>query len=77
MKNNLKTAVILAGIGGLMIIVGGAIGGTGGAAIGMAIGLVFVGGSYWFSDKLAIRSAGAVPVLFWGRSVGQKSKSLC
>jgi heat shock protein HtpX len=62
MKNNLKTAVILAGIGGLMIIVGGAIGGTGGAAIGMAIGLVFVGGSYWFSDKLAIRSAGAVEV---------------
>ncbi len=62
MKNNLKTAVILAGIGGLMIIVGGAIGGTGGAAIGMAIGLVFVGGSYWFSDKLAIKSAGAVEV---------------
>ena len=56
MKNNLKTAVILAAIGGLMIMVGGAIGGSGGAAIGMAIGLVFVGGSYWFSDKLAIRS---------------------
>ncbi|MCU1497873.1 MAG: Protease HtpX [Acidimicrobiales bacterium] len=62
MKNNLKTAVILAAIGGLMIVVGGAIGGTGGAAIGMAIGLVFVGGSYWFSDKLAIRSAHAVEV---------------
>ena len=62
MKNNLKTAVILAGIGGLMIVVGGALGGTGGAAIGMAIGFVFVGGSYWFSDKLAIKSAGAVEV---------------
>ncbi|CAN5729296.1 zinc metalloprotease HtpX [soil metagenome] len=62
MMNNLKTAVILATIGGLMIVVGGAIGGTGGAAIGMAIGLVFVGGSYWFSDKLAIRSAKAVEV---------------
>jgi heat shock protein HtpX len=62
MKNNLKTAVILAAIGGLMIVVGGAIGGTGGAAIGMVIGLVFVGGSYWFSDKLAIRSARAVEV---------------
>ena len=62
MKNNLKTAVILAAIGGLMIIVGGAIGGTGGAVLGMAIGLVFVGGSYWFSDKLAIRAAKAVEV---------------
>lgn len=62
MKNNLKTAVILAAIGGLMIVVGGAMGGTAGAVIGMAIGLVFVGGSYWFSDKLAIKSAKAVEV---------------
>jgi heat shock protein HtpX len=62
MKNNLKTAVLLAAIGGLMIVVGGAIGGSGGAAIGLGIGAVFVGGSYWFSDKLAIRAAHAVEV---------------
>ncbi len=62
MWNNVKTAAILAGIGGLMIAVGGTIGGNAGAAIGMGLGLVFVGGSYWFSDKLAIRSAGAVEV---------------
>ena len=62
MKNNLKTAVLLAAIGGLMIVVGGAIGGTAGAAIGLGIGLVFVGGSYWFSDTLAIKAARAVEV---------------
>jgi len=62
MKNNLKTAVLLAAIGGLMIGVGGMIGGNAGAAIGMGIGLIFVGGSYWFSDKLAIKSARAVEV---------------
>jgi heat shock protein HtpX len=62
MKNNAKTAVILAGIGGLMIIVGGAIGQGAGAAIGLLLGLVFVGGSYWFSDKLAIKAAKAVEV---------------
>jgi len=61
MKNNLKTTVLLAGIGGLMILVGGMFG-RGGAAIGFAIGLVFVGGSYWFSDKFAIRAARAVEV---------------
>ncbi|CAN5912299.1 zinc metalloprotease HtpX [soil metagenome] len=62
MMNNLKTAVILATIGGLMIVVGGAVWGAAGAVIGMAIGFVFVGGSYWFSDKLAIRSAKGVEV---------------
>jgi heat shock protein HtpX len=62
MKNNLKTAVLLAAIGGLLIVIGGAIWGGAGAFIGFAIGMVIVGGSYWFSDKLAIRAARAVPV---------------
>jgi heat shock protein HtpX len=61
-KNNLKTAAILAAIGALLMAVGGALGGNGGVVIGLLFGLVTAGGSYWFSDKLAIRSARAVEV---------------
>lgn len=60
MNNTLKTAVLLAAMGGLMIAIGSAFGRTG-ALIGLVMGLVMVGGSYWFSDKIAIRSARAVP----------------
>jgi heat shock protein HtpX len=60
-KNTFKTFVLLALLGGLLMGVG-SIFGQGGLIIGLLIGLVFVGGSYWFSDKLAIRSARAQPV---------------
>jgi heat shock protein HtpX len=61
MRNTAKTAILLAGLGGLLVVVGGGIAGSNGAVIGLLIGLVFVGGSYWFSDKLAIKAARAVP----------------
>jgi heat shock protein HtpX len=60
-KNTIKTYTLLAGLGGLMVLIGSMFG-RGGAAIGLVIGLVFVGGSYWFSDKVAIKAARAVPV---------------
>ena len=60
-KNTIKTYVLLAAFGGLLMGIG-SIFGTGGLVIGLAIGLVFVGGSYWFSDKLAVKAAGAQPV---------------
>jgi heat shock protein HtpX len=62
MKNTGKTAVLLAALGGLFILLGGVFGGQGGLVIGLVLGLVMVGGSYWFSDRLAIKAARAVPV---------------
>jgi len=60
-KNVFKTYILLAALGALLIGIGAIFGRTG-AIIGLIIGLVFVGASYWFSDKLAIKSARAVPV---------------
>jgi heat shock protein HtpX len=62
MKNNIKTAALLAGLGALCMVVGAAIGGKSGLILGLGIGLVFVGGSYWFSDRLAIAAARAQEV---------------
>jgi len=60
-KNVFKTYILLAALGGLLILIGSFFG-RGGLIIGLVIGLGIVGWSYWFSDKLAIRSARAVPV---------------
>ena len=60
-KNGVKTAVLLAGIGALFMLVGSFFGPSG-LYLGLILGVVFVGGSYWFSDKLAVRAAGAKPV---------------
>jgi len=61
-KNTIKTYVLLAALGGFLVLIGGALRGSGGATLGLIIGLACCGGSYWFSDKLAIRAARAVPV---------------
>jgi heat shock protein HtpX len=62
MRNAFKTAVLLAFLGGIFMAVGALIGGSSGLMFGLALGLLFCGGTYWFSDKLAIASARAKPV---------------
>ncbi|MEY2404280.1 MAG: heat shock protein HtpX [Acidimicrobiaceae bacterium] len=61
MKNNVKTAVLLAAMGALIMGIGSFFG-QGGLIIGLVIAFVFVGGSYWFSDTIAIKAARARPV---------------
>jgi heat shock protein HtpX len=61
-RNTTKTVVLLAAIGGLLVAVGSLLGGRGGALIGLMLGVAICGFSYWRSDKLAIRSSGAVPI---------------
>ena len=61
-KNNLKTVVLLSSLAGALVTAGAVFGGRGGMFIGLFFGLAIVGGSYWFSDKLAVRAAGAQPV---------------
>jgi heat shock protein HtpX len=60
-KNTMKTTILLAGLGGLIVAVASLLGGgsSGAVMIGFVLALVMVGGSYWFSDRLALRAAGA------------------
>jgi heat shock protein HtpX len=59
--NRFKTGVLLATLGGLIVTVAGVLGnGSSGAlTVGLVLALVMVGGSYWFSDRLALRAARA------------------
>jgi heat shock protein HtpX len=60
-RNTMKTTVLLAALGGLIVAVAGLLGGGSSTAltIGLGIAFVMVGGSYWFSDRLALASAQA------------------
>lgn len=52
--NQLKTAILLAALGGLLVVIGGAMGGKTGATIALVIAVVMNFGSYWFSDRIVL-----------------------
>jgi heat shock protein HtpX len=58
----LRTGALLIVLSVLLVVAGGAIGGRGGLQIALVIAIVVNFVSYFFSDKIALRSSGAQPV---------------
>jgi heat shock protein HtpX len=59
---SLRTTILMAALGGLMVAIGYAIGGIQIASIFLAIALVMNFVAFWFSDKIALASARAKPI---------------
>lgn len=60
--NNIKSVMLLAALTGFLVIIGGALGGKGGATIALVIAGVMNFASYWWSDKIVLRMYKAQPV---------------
>src|SRR5580704_7820205 len=58
----LRTGAILIVLTVFLVIAGGALGGRSGMEIALVIAVLMNGVSYFFSDKIALRSSGAQPV---------------
>jgi len=58
----LKTGVLLITLSVLLVVVGGALAGPTGMKIALAFAILMNGVSYFFSDKIALKSSGAQPV---------------
>jgi heat shock protein HtpX len=58
----LRTTILLATLTGILVAIGYAIGGPSTALVFLVIGALINLGSYWFSDRIALRMAGAKPV---------------
>jgi heat shock protein HtpX len=58
----LRTGILLILLSVLLVLVGGALGGRGGMQIALVLAILMNGVSYFFSDKIALKSSGAQPV---------------
>jgi heat shock protein HtpX len=59
MSSRTKTVLLLGALTGLILLLGDFLGGSQGVVIAFLFAVVLNFGSYWFSDKLALWSAGA------------------
>jgi len=62
MGNFFKTAVLLAALTCLVVLIGGWIGGQRGMLVAFLLAAVMNFASYWFSDKIVLSMYGAQPV---------------
>ena len=60
--NFIKTTALLATLTGILVVIGGLVGGTGGALLFLILAGAMNFFAYWFSDKMALKMAGAKEV---------------
>lgn len=58
----LRTTILMASLGGLLVVIGALIGGPQGAGFFLILALLINAGSYFFSDKLALAASRAKPI---------------
>ena len=61
-KAGIRTTILLATLTGMLVALGALIGGPSTAALFLGIGLLINLGSYWFSDKIALKMSRAEPL---------------
>ena len=57
--NGLKSTLLLAALTGLLVVIGNALGGTGGMVLAFVFAVAMNMGAYWFSGDVALKMAGA------------------
>ena len=59
MSNTIKSVLLLATLTGLLVVMGQLIGGNAGMILAFGLAVVMNFASYWFSDQIALKMAGA------------------
>jgi len=55
MTNMIRTTVLLAGLTGLLLLIGGLLGGRGGMFLALVFSFAMNFGAYWYSDKMVLK----------------------